>query len=37
MSGKKKRDYKTFKKWFDVLFSDMTCDYGGGDIDHDED
>ncbi len=33
----KKRDYKTFKKWFDVLCSDMTWDYGNGDIEHDED
>ena len=32
----KKRDYKTFKKWFDVLCSDMTWDYGDGDIEHDE-
>jgi hypothetical protein len=33
----KKRDYKTFKKWFDALCSDMTWDYGDGDIEHDED
>jgi hypothetical protein len=33
----KKRDYKTFKKWFDILCSDMTWDYGDGDIEHDED
>jgi len=33
----KKRDYKTFKKWFDVLCSDMTYDYGDGYIEHDDD
>lgn len=32
----KKRTYKMFKKWFDVICSDMTWDYGGGDIEHDE-
>lgn len=32
----KKRDYKMFKKWFDVICSDMTWDYGDGDIEHDE-
>jgi len=33
----KKRDYKMFKKWFDVLCSDIIWDYGDGDIEHDED
>ncbi|MFH2057493.1 MAG: hypothetical protein ABIJ59_01155 [Pseudomonadota bacterium] len=33
----KKRDYKMFKKWFDVLCSDMTWNYGDGDIEHDDD
>lgn len=32
----KKREYKIFKKWFDVICSDMTWDYGVGDIEHDE-
>ena len=33
----KKRNYKTFKKWFDVLCSDMTWDYGDGEVANDED
>jgi len=33
----KKRDYKKFKKWFDILCSDMTWDYGVGDIEHEDD
>ncbi len=33
----KKRDYKIFKKWFDVLCSDMTWDYGDWELEHDED
>jgi hypothetical protein len=33
----KKRDYKMFKKWFDVLCSDMIWDYVDGEIEHDED
>lgn len=33
----KKRDYKIFRKWFDVLCSDIIWDYGDGDIEHDED
>ncbi|MCK5836803.1 MAG: hypothetical protein KAH09_06015 [Desulfobacula sp.] len=32
----KKRDYKTFKKWFNAICSDMTWDYGVGDIEHEE-
>jgi hypothetical protein len=32
----KKRDYKTFNKWFDVLCSDMTWDYGDRDVEHEE-
>jgi hypothetical protein len=31
--SEEKRDYKMFKKWFDVICSDMTWDYGYGDID----
>jgi len=30
----KKRGYKVFKKWFDVICSDMTWDYGYGNIEH---
>jgi len=33
----KKRDYQMFKKWFDVLCSDIIWDYVDGDIEHDED
>jgi hypothetical protein len=32
----KKRTYKIFKEWFEVICSDMTWDYGVGDIEHDE-
>ncbi|MDD9301301.1 MAG: hypothetical protein HUK40_02735 [Desulfobacter sp.] len=31
-----KRTYKMFKEWFEVICSDMTWDYGDGDIEHDE-
>ena len=31
-----KRTYNVFKKWFDVTCSDMTWDYGRGDIEHDD-
>ena len=31
-----KRTYKMFKDWFEVICSDMTWDYGDGDIEHDE-
>jgi len=34
--SEEKRDYKMFKKWFDVICSDMTWDYGDGDIEHDD-
>ena len=32
----KKRTYKIFKDWFEVICSDMTWDYGVGNIEHDE-
>ena len=32
----KKRTYKIFKEWFDVICSDMKWDYGDGDVEHDE-
>ena len=35
-SWPKKRTYKMFKEWFDVICSDMTWDYGDGEIKHDE-
>lgn len=31
----KKRTYKMFKEWFEVICSDMIWDYGDGDIEHD--
>lgn len=31
-----KRTYKMFKKWFNIICSDMTWDYGDGYIEHDE-
>lgn len=31
-----KRTYKMFQEWFDVICSDMTWDYGDGDVEHDE-
>lgn len=32
----KKRTYRIFEEWFEVICSDMTWDYGVGDIEHDE-
>lgn len=32
----KKRTYKVFREWFECICSDMTWDYGLGDIEHDE-
>ncbi len=31
-----KMTYKIFKEWFEVICSDMTWDYGNGDIEHDD-
>jgi hypothetical protein len=28
--------YKIFKEWFEIICSDMTWDYGNGDIEHDD-
>jgi hypothetical protein len=28
------KNYKMFKEWFEIICSDMTWDYGTGDIEH---
>ncbi len=30
------RTYNMFKNWFEIICSDITWDYGDGDIEHEE-